>query len=308
MADSQLSASNTGSATSRTNTTTDATSEGAQGETGEAPPTRDPQPCPTTAEDPGPSTGPLSLARRTLRAARARHARMNVADRIAFYGLLIGALTALVPLAQSLYDKAFPKNAVVLLVDVEKNPCMAGWILTPGNEHIKDVLWTSNEGQFARWEKENRIVHSGVVVAGVTARGAIGEAVAVRDISITVTGRGAPVRGTATKRGGCGALDAPEYLVVDLDGLPLNHPVPISYLQNSPKQNEARKAAAEMGKPITLPRQVTRNGIYSFFLTGRTTRYDTSWIATITWWDGEEEHTQRIDDEGRPIRVSAEPR
>ncbi|MGW7431141.1 hypothetical protein ACWGIN_16480 [Streptomyces sp. NPDC054861] len=236
---------------------------------------------------------------------RTRHARASLTDRLALYALVIGALTFLAPLAQSLYGKVFPEQTLVLLTDVERNPCEAGWILTPGNEFIKPKLWASSEGQFARWQKEGRIVHADAVVAGVTVRGAIAEAVAIRDISITVTGRGAPVRGVATQGGGCGAEDAPEYLVVDLDGLPLNQPVPVSYLQRSPQQKAAREAAALLGDPVTLPRQVTRDSIYAFFLTGRTARHDTSWVATITWWDGEKEHTQRIDDEGRPLRVSA---
>ncbi|MEW1698148.1 hypothetical protein [Streptomyces sp. NPDC091278] len=229
---------------------------------------------------------------------------MGTADRIALYGVVVAALAFLLPLAQSLYGKAFPERSLVLLTHVGKNPCEAGWILTPGNEHIKSVLWSSDEGQFARWEKEGRIVHAGAVMAGVTLRGALEEAVAVRDISISVTGRSAPVRGTVTRGGGCGGEDDPEYLVVDLDGLPLNQQVPVSYLQRSPQQSGARKAAAEMGRPLTLPRQVTRTSIYSFFLTGRTAKYDTTWVATITWWDGEKEHTQRIDDQGRPLRVS----
>lgn len=93
--------------------------------------------------------------------------------------------------------------------------------------------------------------------------------------------------------------------MVNLDSLPLNHPVSVSYLQRSPQQADARKAAKDLGDPISLPRQVTTDGAYSFYLTGRTRAYDCRWIATITWWDGEQQRTERVDDKGEPFRVTS---
>lgn len=242
-----------------------------------------------------------------LRQLRESHARMGIANRIALYGLLFAALAYVTPVGQDLYHKVFPDRALALLADQMDDRCLADWITVPGNEHLADAAWYSDERQVSRWEMEGRIIHANTLQANVSVRGNADKAVVIRDISISVLSRGDPARGTYLEGGGCGGGDGeePEFLVVDLDTLPLRQGVPVSYLQNSESQKDARKAGATMGKRIALPRQVTTDGSYSFFLTGRTLRYDCTWIATVTWWDGEQEHTDRIDNDGRPFRVSA---
>lgn len=265
----------------------------------------------TTAAAPEPAAAPVrrtSAVRRGWASARARHARMSTTDRIALYAFVVTALAFLFPLAQSAWAALFPERPLALSVRVERSPCTTPWLLTPGNEGLEEGFKTAQDGQYLRWEKEGRILRSGSVVAGVLARGTVDDAVVVRDISITVTGRDAPVPGKAMQSGGCGADDPPEFLVVDLDELPLNRPVSVSYLQNSPTQAAAREARKKLGDPISLPVQVGRDSVYSFFLTGRTLRYDTRWIATVTWWDGKADHTDRIDNGGQPLRATGTAR
>lgn len=230
---------------------------------------------------------------------------MSGASRIALYGFLIAALAYATPLSQAIYAKLFPDKAIALVVDPLNSPCAADYLLPPGNEDVKDSLWNSDRRQLNRWVSDGKIIHSESMQVGVSIRGNVDKAVAIRDISITVVERARPAAGTHMPGGGCGGLDEPEYLVVDLDSLPVKTSVPVSYLQGSTQQSSARKAAEKLGKSVSLPKQVTADGIYFFFLTGRTQSHDTRWIATVTWWDGEKEHTDRINHHGKPFRVSA---
>ncbi|MFF9842631.1 hypothetical protein [Streptomyces sp. NPDC013740] len=257
------------------------------------------------AAPPAPTARGLAHGARRL---RERHARLSGANKLALYGLVCAALAYLTPLGQSLYSTLFPERAIALIVDPGNSPCLSSFVLTPGNEQLKNVIWSSDRRQVGRWESDGRIVHSGDAQIAVTVRGNVDKAAVIRDISLTVVGRSRPVAGEFVRGGGCGAEDDPEYLVVDLDTLPLNRAVPVSYLQHSPQQKAAKAAAAELGKPISLPKQVTTDGIYSFFLTGRSQKYDTRWVATVTWWDGEEDHVERIDNSGKPFRVSGRAR
>lgn len=100
----------------------------------------------------------------------------------------------------------------------------------------------------------------------------------------------------------------PDFIVVDLDTLPLGAEVPVTYLRQSDQQQAARDEADRLGEQITLPRTVDALDYQSFTLIGRTAGYDTEWQATITWWDGERVHTDVLDDDGQPFRVTAASR
>ncbi|MFJ6573915.1 hypothetical protein ACIQNU_41630 [Streptomyces sp. NPDC091292] len=229
---------------------------------------------------------------------------MGTANRIALYATVCAVLAYVTPLGQSLYEKVFPDHAVALVVEQQDSPCEASWVLLPGEENLRTAMW-GDVRRISRWERDGRIVHANQVLASVSVRGNADKAVVIRDLTLTVVRRDTPAQGSFFRGGGCGGGEEPEFLVADLDTLPLNQEVPVSYLRRSPTQKAAREAAEAMGKPVSLPRQVTTDGTYSFSLAGRTQRYDVEWFATVTWWDGEEVRQQRIDNDGRPFRVSA---
>ncbi|MFG2195070.1 hypothetical protein [Streptomyces sp. NPDC048639] len=290
---------------------TSATRGADDGAAGSAPePAADPPADPPAAPSPGdgdrsnPAPGDRPSA---LRALRQWHSGLGTSNRLALYGLVCAVLAYVTPIGQAVYDRVSPESAMAFLVEQADSPCFADYILTPGNERLRGVMWSADQRQFPRWQKEGKAVHANRLQVGVNARGNGEKAVAIRDISISVVSRGKPVRGAYFEGGKCGAdgRDLPEYLVVDLDTLPLKQDVPVTYLQHSELQKDARKTAKALGDPITLPHDITQDGVYSFFLTGRTKRFDCEWVATITWWDGEKEHKDRIDNDGRPFRVSA---
>lgn len=235
------------------------------------------------------------------------HRGLATANKIALYALLATALAAVYTPAVDLYRAVFPSSLVALLVEEGDDPCMVDWIVTPGNEHIPEKLTGVDSRKLDRWQQEGRVVHAKVLRAWISVRGNANAAVSIRELSITVVRREDPVAGRLDPAGPCGGPgDDSEHLVVDLDTLPMGKAVPVRYLQQSPRQKEARGKAAELGNPMTLPHEVTTDDFYSFSLTGRTQQYDCAWYATLTWWDGQEVHHDRIDDDGRPFRVSAE--
>ncbi|TGA83950.1 hypothetical protein [Streptomyces sp. MZ04] len=255
------------------------------------------------------SDGDVSTARPGPSAPRrfARwHAGLSAADKFGLYGVLCAVLPLLIAGVTWLGQSVAPPSPVAMLVEEVVDACSTEWLLTPKGRYLAAGFQGGDDRQLARWQREGLSVHKDAMTVEVSLRGNADKAVEIRDLSLNVTRRGRPVAGTPPRVMGCGGPESPERMMVDLDTLPVGRDIPVSYLQRSPHQRAARKAATEYGgELITLPRQVTTDTFYRFELIARTQRFDSEWTATITWWDGEEVHHDRIDNSGRAFRVSA---
>ncbi|TDD98076.1 hypothetical protein [Jiangella asiatica] len=237
---------------------------------------------------------------------RSWHRALGTGNRLAFYGLVATVVLGATPLLAAAWNAAFG-DRVAILAEQHNGSCFSVWTVTPEGAGLLDRLVQADDRQFTRWERDGLLVHADRVWADVSLRGA-DEAIEIRDISITVMDRRDPVAGTTFGPLSCGGedeTDEPDYLVVDLDTLPLGREVPASYLQQSDQQAAAREEAERLGEGIQLPLVVRPDDFYSFTLVGRTMAHDTDWQATITWWDGQTVHTDVLDDDGAPLRVSA---
>ncbi|SEE81256.1 hypothetical protein [Jiangella alba] len=255
----------------------------------------------------GISDAPPPPPPRPLARLRHWHRTLGTGNRLALYALVLTAGGLAVPLVAAGWT-AFTGPSVGVLVDQSDSACESVWTVPPGNEELaEEVNANTDARQLTRWARDGRLVHRNDLHAAVSLRSRESP-IEIRDLSITVLSRTDPATGGAVGPGGCGGGeidDEPDFVVVDLDTLPVGAEVPVSYLQTSAQQAEARALADELGEQITLPRTLPAQDYYSFTLVGRTVAYDTEWQATITWWDGEKIHTDVLDDDGRPFRVTA---
>ncbi|WP_116948658.1 hypothetical protein [Jiangella endophytica] len=235
------------------------------------------------------------------------HATLSLANRLGLYALVLTAIGVLAPVAAAVWT-ATTGPEVGLLVDQDNNGCTSVWTVPDRSaELVDDIIANKDNRQLARWERDGRITHRGSVKAQVGVHSAEAP-IEVRDLTITVLSRTDPVTGEQSRAQGCGGEpddgDEPDFVVVDLDTLPIGTDVPIGYLQGSDQQAQARAEADLLGEQITLPRTVGAQDFYSFTLVGRSAGHDTEWRATVTWWDGEQVHTDVLDNDGAPFRVT----
>jgi hypothetical protein len=270
---------------------------------------REPAPDPSTTPDtsapgPGPATARVNGAVRLWRRFRA----LGTGHKLTVVGLVVAGVPVITPWISAAYDALFGDDAIVMYVEQGDSVCLSNWIVAPGHEDLRKSVHSADDRALSRWERERKLTHSTTVDAFVGVRGNAGKAVQIRDVSITVTRRDKPLAGTVTEPMGCGGNTGPQILFVDLDTLPLNRPVPGRYLQNSPQQEDARKAAKEYARDrsaMSLPLTITTGNVYDLLLVGRTKSHYCEWKATLTWWDGEQVHKTAIDNDGAPFRVSA---
>lgn len=259
--------------------------------------------APTPAPDPpSPVTTPDNRLRRAGRSYRA----LSTSNKLALWAVVVAALAFAVPITASAWQTLFPDDTATLLVTPNDHNCMTRWYVPDTDAKLRSsVGGTATPEQLTTWRREGRIAHAGGLEAAVSVHGNAGSSVEIRDISVTVTRRVKPAHGTVTGPPGCGAgPEEPAYLVVDLDTLPLNRPVPAAYLLRSPQQKAARQMEEDMGQSLSLPHTVAADDFYSLFLVGRTQRYDCQWRATITWWDGKKIHHRTVSDSGgKELRV-----
>lgn len=234
-----------------------------------------------------------------------RYRTLSTSNKLALWSAAIAALAFAVPIAVSAWQTLFPSNPATLLVEPNDQACLNRWYVPDTEAALRPSLRGATPEQLAPWRREGRIAHAGALEAALSVHGNAGSSVEIRDISVTVTRREKLAPGTVTPPPGCGAgPEEPAYLVVDLDTLPLNRPVPATYLLRSPQQKAARQLEEDMGQSLSLPHTVAADDFYSLFLVGRTKHYDCHWRATITWWDGEETHRHTVSDSGgKDLRV-----
>ncbi|MEV6425561.1 hypothetical protein [Streptomyces sp. NPDC051662] len=249
--------------------------------------------------------GPAASPDNRLRRIRRRYGALSTANKLGLWSAVVAALAFAVPTAVSARQALFPAEPATLLVEPNEHFCLNRWYVPETEAALRPRVSDATPGQLASWRQEGRIAHAGALEAAVSVHGNAGSSVEIRDISVTVTRREKPAPGTVTGTPGCGAgPEEPAYLVVDLDTLPLNRPVPAAYLLRSPQQRSARQMEEDMGQSLSLPHTVAADDFYSLFLVGRAQSHDCRWRATITWWDGEKTHRSTVSDKGgRDFRV-----
>lgn len=276
------------------------------------PPSLSPSPSPSPSTDPAPppATSPATPRRPALpvRLWR-RFAALNTSNKFAAIGLLLAVIPLVTPVVTAGYDALFGDEAIAIDSVQEDGSCTNAYLIAPQHQELRDSVHRSDDRAIGRWERERKITHLSEVHSVVTVRGNDNKAVQLRELSIEVLSRGRPLPGQPAPPARCGGPGPPQIFVVDLDTLPLNRPVPSRYLLTSPQQSAAREEAKRQGRPnLNLPTSVTTSDVFDLLIIGRTQRHYTEWRATLTWWDGEKEHSTTIDNDGRPLRVTAAPR
>ncbi|MCJ0871375.1 hypothetical protein [Streptomyces sp. AP-93] len=241
-----------------------------------------------------------------MRRWRQRFAAASLANRIAAAGLALALVPLLTPVVKAGYEAVLGGDPLTVIASPDNDPCHVGWFVAPSHEELRASLSANmtadGRRSLDRWVREGWVTHQSAVGSRISVYGNKGGSVQLRDFTITVKRRGAPLPWAVTTGAACGGDSIP-LLYVDLDTLPVGVPVSYRYLQSSPQQAAAR--AKGMGEELTLPYELRKDSYFAMQLVGRTLAHYTEWQATLTWWDGERLHTTQLTDQGRPFRVSA---
>lgn len=269
-------------------------------EPGSLPPVPDPEPGdPPPAPTPTPAW-PGSLLRRV--------GALSAANKIGFAGVVVALLALLVPLLTTLWGGWEEEPSVVFRAEPQKGFCQADWSTLPGNAGLLPQLPDADTRTLTRWEREHRIVQRGTNRIILSLRGNAGMAAQLRDITVTVVRRDPIPAGSRSnpREPGCGNGSLPpEAAGVNLDELAVGRAVSLIDILGKPTQRTAAEEALNWGVPVVLPRTLTSDTVYTLWFLGRTDRWDTSWKASLTWWDGQKAQTVQLDDQGSPFRVMA---
>ncbi|MFJ8751944.1 hypothetical protein ACIREO_21825 [Streptomyces sp. NPDC102441] len=233
---------------------------------------------------------------------------LSVANKIGFAGVVVALLALLVPLLTTLWGRWVEEPSVVFRAEPQKGFCQVDWSTLPGNAGLLPQLQDADTRTLTRWERERRIVQRGTNRIMLSLRGNSGMAAQLRDITVTVVRRDPIPAGSRSdpRTPGCGDGSLPpEAAGVNLDELAVGRPVSVIDILGKPTQQTAAKEALDWGTPVVLPRTLTSDAVYTLWFLGRTDRWDTSWKATLTWWDGKRTQTVQLDDHGSPFRVMA---
>ncbi|SED83099.1 hypothetical protein [Streptomyces sp. Ag109_O5-10] len=236
---------------------------------------------------------------------------LSAENKIAFAGVLISLVGLAVPLVIQLAQAMSRGDELSLQITPVNDVCNDSWMVSDGSRELEPRLQTAADDQLVRWIREGRIVRLDRAVARVTLFGAGDRPVRLQDVSFTVTRRAAPVHGVKmVPPGGCGAggPEPPGAVAVNLDAIAVGRTVSLDTLKASPRQREARTAALHYGQPLDLPATLPTQDYYTFYVVGLTDRYDCSWRATLTWWDGDKQHRTTVGDHSGDFRVTAEAR
>ncbi|MFL0024245.1 helix-turn-helix domain-containing protein [Streptomyces sp. NBUL23] len=143
------------------------------------------------------------------------------------------------------------------------------------------------------WAESYGGVDAGNMLLQLTVQGTSREAVVLKGMNIRVVSRKAPLPWSAYLMGnGCGSGITPQTFASHLDaGHPTLRPVPGS-------QGDIEVPA------VDFPYKVTSEDVEVFNLDMTAVNYDVSWYLELEWTSGGSEGTLRIDDRGKPFRLS----
>ncbi|MFJ8249975.1 helix-turn-helix domain-containing protein [Streptomyces sp. NPDC094466] len=143
------------------------------------------------------------------------------------------------------------------------------------------------------WADSYGGVDAGNMLLQLTVQGTSREAVVLKGMNIRVVSRKAPLPWSAYLMGnGCGSGITPQTFASHLDaGHPTLRPVPGT-------QGDIEVPA------VDFPYKVTSEDVEVFNLDMTAVNYDVSWYLELEWTSGGSEGTLRIDDRGKPFRLS----
>ncbi|MFE7333942.1 helix-turn-helix domain-containing protein [Streptomyces griseus] len=143
------------------------------------------------------------------------------------------------------------------------------------------------------WAESYGGVEAGNALLQLTVQGTSREAVVLKGMNVRVLSRNAPLSWSAYKMGnGCGSGITPQTFAAHLDaGHPTLRPVPGT-------QGDVEVPA------VDFPYKVTSEDVEVFNLDMEAVNYDVTWFLELEWSSGGNEGTLRIDDHGKPFRLS----
>ncbi|MEV7914174.1 helix-turn-helix domain-containing protein [Streptomyces griseus] len=143
------------------------------------------------------------------------------------------------------------------------------------------------------WAESYGGVEAGNALLQLTVQGTSREAVVLKGMNVRVLSRNAPLPWSAYKMGnGCGSGITPQTFAAHLDaGHPTLRPVPGT-------QGDVEVPA------VDFPYKVTSEDVEVFNLDMEAVNYDVTWFLELEWSSGGNEGTLRIDDHGKPFRLS----
>ncbi|MFJ8971323.1 helix-turn-helix domain-containing protein [Streptomyces anulatus] len=143
------------------------------------------------------------------------------------------------------------------------------------------------------WAEAYGGIDAGNMLLQLTVQGTSREAVVLKDMNVRVVSRKAPLPWSAYLMGnGCGSGIMPQTFASHLDaGHPTLRPVPGT-------QGDIEVPA------VDFPYKVTSEDVEVFNLDMTAVSYDVTWYLELEWASGGNEGTLRIDDRGKPFRLS----
>ncbi|MFD5202921.1 helix-turn-helix domain-containing protein [Streptomyces sp. NPDC058375] len=143
------------------------------------------------------------------------------------------------------------------------------------------------------WAESYGGVDAGNMLLQLTVQGTSREAVVLKGMNVRVVSRKAPLPWSAYLMGnGCGSGITPQSFASHLDaGHPTLRPVP-------GRQGDIEVPAAD------FPYRVSSEDVEVFNLDMKAVSYDVTWYLELEWSSGGKEGVLRIDDHGKPFRLS----
>ncbi|MFJ2438771.1 helix-turn-helix domain-containing protein [Streptomyces anulatus] len=143
------------------------------------------------------------------------------------------------------------------------------------------------------WAESYGGIDAGNMLLQLTVQGTSREAVVLKDMNVRVVSRKAPLPWSAYLMGnGCGSGIMPQTFASHLDaGHPTLRPVPGT-------QGDIEVPA------VDFPYKVTSEDVEVFNLDMTAVSYDVTWYLELGWSSGGKEGVLRIDDQGKPFRLS----
>ncbi|MFJ5048749.1 helix-turn-helix domain-containing protein [Streptomyces sp. NPDC088719] len=143
------------------------------------------------------------------------------------------------------------------------------------------------------WAESYGGVDAGNMLLQLTVQGTSREAVVLKGMNVRVVSRKAPLPWSAYLMGnGCGSGITPQTFASHLDaGHPTLRPVPGT-------QGDIEVPA------VDFPYRVSSEDVEVFNLDVKAVAYDVTWYLELEWSSGGEEGVVRIDDHGKPFRLS----
>ncbi|MCX4709656.1 helix-turn-helix domain-containing protein [Streptomyces griseus] len=171
-----------------------------------------------------------------------------------------------------------------------EEPCGQHYLVNQGPEKLDPPPAPQDR---RGWAESYGGVEAGNALLQLTVQGTSREAVVLKRMNVRVLSRNAPLSWSAYKMGnGCGSGITPQTFAAHLDaGHPTLRPVPGT-------QGDVEVPA------VDFPYKVTSEDVEVFNLDMEAVNYDVTWFLELEWSSGGNEGTLRIDDHGKPFRLS----